>query len=78
MSENPKTQDSTCHLQCVSFFYQKSNMILWSIHTFWYKGLAENHKKEHVHTKAYISQKQQPKLGPKAQSMIFQKSLDMV
>ena len=36
-------------------------MILWSIRTFWYKGSAENKKQKHVHKKAHISQKQQPK-----------------
>ena len=29
-------------------FYQQSNMILWSIRTFWYKGSAENNKKNMV------------------------------
>ena len=57
-----------------SLVYQKSNMILWSIHTFWYKGSAENKNKNKVREKAYISQKQQ--LEP--QSVIFQKSLAMV
>ena len=75
MRENPKTQDSTCVLQCFfSQVYQKSNIILWSIHTFWYKGSAENKKKRHVREKRYISQKQQPEI----QSMIFHKSSDMV
>ena len=54
--------------------YQKSKTILWSIRTFWYKGSAENKEKTHVREKACISQKQQPK----TQSMIFQKSLDMM
>ena len=49
-------------------------MILWSIHTLWYKGSAENIEKNKVHEKAYISQKQQPK----TKSVIFDKSLDMV
>ena len=71
----PKNQDSTCVLQCLfSHLYQKSNMILWSIRTFWYKGSAENKKKRHVREKRYISQKQQPKNT----SLIFQKSLDMM
>ena len=54
MRENPKTQDSTCDLPYLFFlcFYQKSNMILWSIRTFWYKGSAENKKKKHVHEKS--------------------------
>ena len=69
MRENPKTQDSTCGLPNFSLFYPKSNMILWSIRTFWYKGSAENKKKRHVREKRYISQKQQPK----TQIMIFQK-----
>ena len=75
MRENPKTQDSTCVLPCVfTILPQKSNMILWSIRTFWYKGSAENKKKIHVREKRYISQKQQPK----TQSMIFHKSSDLV
>ena len=57
-----------------SLVYQKSNMILWSIRTFWYKGSAENKGKTNVRKKDYISQKQQPK----TQSMIFHKSPDMV
>ena len=68
MRENPKTQESTCDLPWFFIFYQKSNMILWSIHTFWYKGSAEIKKKKHVREKRYISQKQQPK----TQSMISQ------
>ena len=68
MSENPQTQDSTSVLRCFSQFHPKSNMILWSIHTFWYKGSAENKKQIHVREKRYISQKQQPT----NQSMIFQ------
>ena len=70
MRENPQTQDSTCVLPVFLQFYQKSNMILWSIRTFWYKGSAENKEKRHVREKRYISQKQQPK----TQSMIFHKS----
>ena len=66
MRENPKTQDSTCDLPCF-IFYQKSNIILWSIRTFWYKGSAENKKKNTCSRKRYISQKQQPK----NQSMMF-------
>ena len=31
-----------------SHFYQKSNMILWSIRTFWYKGSAEIKEQMHV------------------------------
>ena len=38
-------------------FYQEVKMILWSIHTFWYKGLAEQIKKWQVRGKEYISQK---------------------
>ena len=56
-----------------SQFYQKSNMILWSIRTFGYKGSTQNKKRKHVPEKRYISQTQQPK----SQSMIFQKSSDM-
>ena len=74
MRENPTTVDSTCYLHGFSQFYQKSNMILWSIRTFWYKGSAENKKKKHVREKRYISQKQQPK----TKSRIFRKSSDMV
>ena len=70
MRENPKTQDSTCDLPGFIFFYQKSNMILWSIRTFWYKGSAENKERMHVRQKAYISKKKQPK----TKSMIFQKN----
>ena len=70
MRENPKTQDSTCDLPWLALFYPKSNMILWSIRTFWYKGSAENKKRSQVHEKAYISRKQQPK----TQSMISQRS----
>ena len=46
-------------------------MILWSIRTFWYKGSAENNKKQHVRKKAYTSKKQQPN----TQSIIFQKDI---
>ena len=74
MRENLQNQDSTCDLPCFLLLYQKSNMILWSIRTFWYKGSAENKRKRHVREKRYISQKQQPK----TQSMIFQKSSDVV
>ena len=70
MRENPKTQDSTCDLQYFSLFYRKSNMILWSIRTFWYKGSAEDKEQSQVREKRYISQKQQPK----TKSMISQKS----
>ena len=60
MRENQKTQDSFVVyilLFCI-YFYQKSNMILWSIRTFWYKGSAENKEKKHMFAKkAYISQK---------------------
>ena len=70
-TQKPKIRHVFYHV--CSQFYQKSNMILWSIRTFWYKGSAEN-KKKHVRKKAYISQEQQPKI----QSMIFQKSLDML
>ena len=35
-------------------------MILWSIHTFWYKGSAENKEKIHVRERRYISQTKQP------------------
>ena len=34
------------------FVYPKSNMILWSIRTFWYKGSAENKGKQHVRKKS--------------------------
>ena len=62
MREKPKTQDSTCDLPRVfSLFYKKSNMILWSIRTFWYKGSAEIQEQKQVHEKEHISQKQQPK-----------------
>ena len=76
MRENPKTQDSTYDLAIYVFISLKikTKMILWSIHTFWYKGPAENKGKKHVRKKDYISQKQQPK----PQSMIFQKSRDMI
>ena len=67
MRENPKTQDSTCGLPGFSFFTKKSSMILWSIRTFWYKGSAENQKKNTCSRKTYISQKQQPK----TKSVIF-------
>ena len=75
MRENPKTQEirPVCY-HVFSQFYQKSNMILWSIRTFWYKGSAKNKKKKHVREKRYISQKQQPK----TKIMIFHKSSDMV
>ena len=57
MRENPKTQDSTGDLPCFShLFYQNSNMILWSIRTFWYKGSAEIKEKKQVHGKmVYLS-----------------------
>ena len=74
MRENPKTQDLNCVLPCVFTILPKVEYDPMSIRTFWYKGSAENKKKRHVREKRYISQKQQPK----TQSMIFQKSLDMV
>ena len=75
MRENQKTQGSICDLpKNVSFFYQKSNIILWSIRTFWYKGSAENKKEIHVREKMYIAQKQQPK----TQSYTCQKKSYMV
>ena len=49
-------------------------MILLSIRTFWYKGSAENKENIHVHTKAYIFQKQQPK----TKSVISLQKSDMV
>ena len=57
MRENPKTQYATCDLQYIFIFDQKSNMILWSIRTFWYKGSAEIKEQMHVRKKAYMSQK---------------------
>ena len=51
MRENPQTQDPTCDLPYVFIFYQKSNMILWSIHTFWYTASAENKENIHVRKK---------------------------
>ena len=74
MRENPKTQDPACDLPDFSFCYKKSNMILRSIRTFWYKGSVENKKNWHVREKAYISQKQRPK----TKSVIFQKSWDLM
>ena len=74
MRENPTNPNSTCHFPLILCLYPKSNMILWSIRTFWYKGSAENNKNEHVCGNAYISQKQQPK----TKIMIFHKSSDMV
>ena len=56
MRENPKTQDSTYDLPGVFIFYQKSNMILWSIRTFWYKGSIEN-KGKNMFAKKGISLK---------------------
>ena len=44
MRENPKTQDPSCDLPVFFIVYQKSNMILWSIRTFWYQSSAENKK----------------------------------
>ena len=35
----------------LSLFYPKSNMILWSIRTFWYKGSAENKEQINVRGK---------------------------
>ena len=70
MTEKTQTQDSTCDLPNFYLLYQKSDMILWSIHTFWYKGSAENKEKRNVREKRYISQKQQPKI----KSNLFQKS----
>ena len=58
MRETQKTQDLTGVLQYrFSPFYKKSNMILWSIRTFWYKGSAENKEKKDVRKKRYLSQK---------------------
>ena len=67
MRENPKTKVSTCDLPCFLICYQKTNMILWSIRIFWYRGSAEIKEHQYVRKKAYIIQKQQPKIN----SMIF-------
>ena len=67
--KTPKPKIRPVLYNVFSQFYQKSNMILWSIRTFWYKGSAENKKQRHVREKWYISQKQQPK----TQHMISQK-----
>ena len=58
-TQKPKIRPVFYHV--FSLYYQKSNIILWSIRTFWYKGSAENKKKQHVHGKRHISQKSQPK-----------------
>ena len=74
MRENPQTQDSTGDLPYCFILYQKSNMILWSIRTFWYKGSAENKNKQTCsHKKIYLSN-----TAAKTQSRMFRKSLDMV
>ena len=49
------------------FFYPKSNMILLSIRTFWYKGSAEN-KKKHIFAKRCISLKN---ISLKLESYVF-------
>ena len=38
------------HYDC-SLLYQKTKIILWSIHTFWYKGSAENREQWQVRQK---------------------------
>ena len=43
-TQKPKIRHMFYHV--FSQFYQKSNMILWSIRTFWYKGSAENKNKK--------------------------------
>ena len=53
MRENKKTQDLTYDLPYFCF-YKKSNMILWPIRTFWYKGSAENKAKYQVRKNIYI------------------------
>ena len=56
MRENPKTQASICDLPGFLIFYKKSNIILWSIRTFCYKGSAENNKTSQVRDKnVYLS-----------------------
>ena len=73
MRENHKLQDSNCGLQCV-FLNQKSNIILWPIHTFWYKGSAKNKDNSKVReNKVYQSKKQ-----PETQSVIKQKARSAV
>ena len=39
------------------FLYEEVKMILWSIHTLWYKGSAENKYKSQVRQKDTLSQK---------------------
>ena len=71
----PKNQRfDLCFTIVFSQFYQKSNMILWSIRTFWYKGSAENKKNKHVRKKS-ISLKNS---SLKQKVWFFQKSSDMV
>ena len=77
MRENPKTQDSTCDLPCIFIFYQKSNMILWSIRTFWYKGSAAIKEKCHVRKNTYIYQKQQPKTQSVIKKGIWYKKVNI-
>ena len=36
----------TCNLHWFSLFHENMKVILWSIHTFWYKGLAQNNERK--------------------------------
>ena len=75
ISAEPLYQNvSIDHRIIFDFFYKNTNIILWPIRTFWYKGSAEIKENKHVRKKAYIWQKQQPEI----KSVSFQKSLAMV
>ena len=43
--EKPKTKILLVFYNGFHYVYQKMNMILWSIRTFWYKGSAKNDEK---------------------------------
>ena len=45
MRETPKPKIRLVIYHDLFNFYKKSNLILWSIRTFWYKGSAENKDK---------------------------------
>ena len=51
---NPESEKSTktkirlVFYLAVSLFYEKVKVILWTIHTFWYKGLAKMERKSQV------------------------------
>ena len=55
-------------------FYQTVKMILWSIRTLWYKGLAKIKEKLRVRKKGLFLEK----IAAQVRSLIFQKSFYLV